>query len=144
MGTDWGNLLKSPYFKAIRYPDTENEHSLDDKPSLFSSLYLRNPRPSAVDLFHDPHILRRSHIGLQVLILFVLGFIMTTSCSNLNPSPNRNRVNYPFSGNWQGEGVDSEGADAEIYIGQGDLEDELFKGSYKGPVDGTYTMWRIR
>ena len=126
-----------------------------------------------------------------VAIFFLLPAVLLTSCANLNFTQNRNQTNYPFSGNWQGKGVDSEGnefvffakvidlgdykyrllildklnthkkpmhimdgvlesnkftytADDGIYVGCGELEDELFKGYYKGPVDGTYVMWRIR
>ena len=129
--------------------------------------------------------------GLRVPILFVLGFLTITSCSNLNPTPNRNRVNYPFSGNWQGEGVDSEGNEATfaamvidlgdykyrmlildkldtdkkpmhimdgelknneftytvddgVYVGAGELKKESFEGYYKGPVDGTFILRRIK
>jgi hypothetical protein len=97
----------------------------------------------------------------------------------------------PFGGNWQGNGVDSEGnefaffakvshlgdnkyrilildkldtlnkplhimdgvlagkkfphtADEGLYEGGGSLSEDLFEGYYKGPVDGTYKMWRIK
>jgi hypothetical protein len=101
-----------------------------------------------------------------------------------------NKTNYPFSGNWQGNGTDSEGneftfaakvshlgdnryqmlildkldtqkkpmhiidgvlennkfpntADEGLYKGNGTLSEDMFEGYYKGPVDGTYKMWRI-
>jgi hypothetical protein len=97
----------------------------------------------------------------------------------------------PFSGNWQGNGTDSEGnkfaffakvshlgdtryrilildkldtrnkplhimdgalennkfphtADDGLYEGGGSLHEDQFEGYYKGPVDGTYKMWRIK
>jgi hypothetical protein len=97
--------------------------------------------------------------------------------------------NFPFSGNWQGNGADAEGnefafaakvndlgdnryrilildkldtlnepihvmdgvlennaftytADEGLYEGGGTLSEDLFEGYYKGPVDGTYRMWR--
>jgi len=100
-------------------------------------------------------------------------------------------MNYQFAGNWQGDGVDSEGnkfvfaakvtalgnhkyrvlildaldsqkeplhvmdgvmkqgqfiytADEGIYNGGGKLDNDIFEGYYKGPVDGTYKMWRVR
>jgi hypothetical protein len=34
-------------------------------------------------------------------------------------------------------------ADNGLYEGRGTLSKERFEGYYKGPVDGTYTMWRI-
>ena len=102
-----------------------------------------------------------------------------------------NQANNPFSGNWQGNGIDSEGsefaffakvshlgdnkyrvlimdkldtlkkpmhimdgllennkfvyaADELLYEGGGTLSKDLFEGYYKGPVDGTYRMWRIK
>ncbi len=35
-------------------------------------------------------------------------------------------------------------ADGGEYVGGGKLDDEMFKGYYKGPVDGTYKMHRVR
>ena len=35
-------------------------------------------------------------------------------------------------------------ADEGIYTGGGTLDDDTFKGWYKGPVDGTYQMQRVR
>ena len=35
-------------------------------------------------------------------------------------------------------------ADGGKYVGGGELDDEMFKGYYKGPVDGTYKMRRVR
>ena len=35
-------------------------------------------------------------------------------------------------------------ADEGLYEGSGTLSKELFEGYYKGPVDGSYEMWRIR
>ena len=34
-------------------------------------------------------------------------------------------------------------ADEGLYEGGGTLSEDLFEGYYKGPVDGTYEMWRI-
>ena len=34
-------------------------------------------------------------------------------------------------------------ADDGAYEGSGTLSKDLFEGYYKGPVDGTYKMWRI-
>ncbi len=99
---------------------------------------------------------------------------------------------FPFTGNWQGDGVDSEGngftfygrvshlggkryrvlildnkldtvekpihvmdgvlesnrfsytSDEGSYEGGGTLSRNLFEGYYKGLVDGTYKMWRIK
>ena len=34
-------------------------------------------------------------------------------------------------------------ADEGLYEGGGTLSEDLFEGYYKGPVDGTYKMWRI-
>ena len=33
-------------------------------------------------------------------------------------------------------------ADEGEYVGGGELDEELFEGYYKGPVDGTYKMQR--
>jgi len=35
-------------------------------------------------------------------------------------------------------------ADEGIYVGGGKLDGDTFEGYYKGPVDGTYTMQRVR
>jgi hypothetical protein len=113
------------------------------------------------------------------------------SCTNQSANSGNNQTNYPFSGNWQGNGTDSEGneftffakvshlgdsryrmlildqldtvkkpmhimdgvlennefpytADEGLYEGGGTLSEDLFEGYYKGPVDGTYKMWRIK
>ena len=34
-------------------------------------------------------------------------------------------------------------ADEGLYKGDGTLSKDQFEGYYKGPIDGTYTMWRI-
>jgi hypothetical protein len=34
-------------------------------------------------------------------------------------------------------------SDEGLYEGIGTLSEDLFEGYYKGPVDGTYRMWRI-
>ena len=34
-------------------------------------------------------------------------------------------------------------ADEGVYVGGGELVDEMFEGYYKGPVDGTYKMHRV-
>ena len=35
-------------------------------------------------------------------------------------------------------------ADKAEFVGGGELDDETFEGYYKGPVDGTYKMYRVR
>jgi hypothetical protein len=35
-------------------------------------------------------------------------------------------------------------ADEGEYVGGGELHDEMFEGYYKGPVDGTYKMYRLK
>ena len=132
-----------------------------------------------------PVIVRCKSIALLSLCLF-LG-----SCTNPDANSDGNQANYPFSGNWQGNGTDSEGnpftffatinhlgdngyrilildrldalnepmhimdgvlennkftytADEGLYEGGGTLSENLFKGYYKGPVDGTFEMWRIK
>ena len=124
-------------------------------------------------------------ISLVSLCLFLI------SCTNPNANSGSNQANYAFSGNWQGNGTDSEGnpfnfvakvshlsdnryrvlildkldtqnkpihimdgvlennkftytADEGLYEGGGTLSEDLFEGYYKGPVDGTYGMWRIK
>ncbi|MBN1907117.1 MAG: hypothetical protein JW927_18705 [Deltaproteobacteria bacterium] len=116
--------------------------------------------------------------------------LVVSSCSNTKIGDDNDQVNYPFTGNWQGNGKDSEGngftfagrvmhsgvnryrimildkldtlkepihimdgvlennrfiytADNGLYEGEGMLNKDMFEGFYKGPVDGTYTMWRI-
>ena len=108
-----------------------------------------------------------------------------------NKHKDSNQANYPFVGNWQGNGTDSDGnqftffakvshlgdnnyrllilneldtleeplhimdgvlennkfsytADEGLYDGGGTLSKDLFEGYYKGSVDGTYKMWRIK
>jgi hypothetical protein len=117
--------------------------------------------------------------------------LLLSSCGNPNVNSDRSQANYPFSGNWQGNGVDSEGneftfaakvnclgdnkyrvlildkldtlkkpmhimdgvlknnkfaytADEGLYVGGGELNNDMFEGYYKGPVDGTYKMWRVK
>ena len=124
-------------------------------------------------------------IALLSLCLF------SSSCINPDSNSGSNQVNYPFVGNWQGNGTDSKGnpfnffakvshlgdnryrmlildkldtlnepmhimdgvlennkfpytADEGLYEGGGTLSKDLFEGYYKGPVDGTYRMWRIK
>ncbi len=130
-----------------------------------------------------PVIVSCKSIALLSLCLF-LG-----SCTNPDTNSGGNEANYPFVGNWQGDGTDSEGnpftfvakvshsgdnkyrilildkldtlnepihimdgvlennefsytADEGIYEGGGTLGKDLFEGYYKGPVDGTFKMWR--
>jgi hypothetical protein len=124
-------------------------------------------------------------IALLSLCLFL------SSCANPNADSDGDQANYPFDGNWQGNGIDAEGneftfaakvshlggnkyrmlildkldtlqkpmhimdgvlednkfpytADEGLYEGGGTLSKDLFEGYYKGPVDGTYKMWRIK
>ena len=35
-------------------------------------------------------------------------------------------------------------ADEGMYVGGGELDDEMFEGYYKGPVEGTYKMRRVK
>ena len=133
----------------------------------------------------DPVILSCTSIVLLYFCLF-LG-----SCTNPNANSGSDQVNYPFIGNWQGNGTDSEGnsftffakvshlgdnkyrmlilneldtlekpmhvmdgvlennkfsytADESLYEGGGTLSKNLFEGYYKGSVDGTFTMRRIK
>ena len=125
---------------------------------------------------------------ISIVFLFLCLFL--SSCTNPNTNSGSNQANYPFTGNWQGNGTDSEGnaftffakvshlgdnkyrmlilrdldtldepihimdgvlennkfpytADEGLYEGGGTLSEDLFEGYYKGPVDGTYRMWRI-
>jgi hypothetical protein len=131
-----------------------------------------------------PAIISCKSIALLSLCLFL------NSCANPNANSKSNQADYPFSGNWQGNGTDSEGneftffakvshlgdnkyrmlildkldtlkkpmhimdgvlennkfpytADQGLYEGGGTLSKDLFEGYYKGPVDGTFRMWRI-
>ena len=131
-----------------------------------------------------PVIVSCKSIALLSLCLFL------SSCANPNTNSGSNQANYPFSGNWQGNGTDSEGneftffarvshlgdnkyrmlildkldtqkkpmhimdgvlennrfpytADECLYEGSGIIYEDMFEGYYKGPVDGTYKMWRI-
>ena len=125
------------------------------------------------------------------VIMFLCASLFLSSCANSDAVSGDNRKIYPFAGNWQGSGIDSEGneftfaakvialgdhkyrvlildkfdtqkepmhvmdgvlkgnkfaytADEGEYVGGGELDDEMFEGYYKGPVDGTYKMHRIR
>lgn len=136
----------------------------------------------------EKHFMLRPIIEALVLLSLWSFFI---SCTNPNANSGSNQANYPFSGNWQGNGTDSEGtpftffakvshlgdhkyrmlildkldtlneplhimdgvlennkftyaADEGLYEGGGTLSKDLFEGYYKGPVDGTYKMWRIK
>ena len=125
------------------------------------------------------------------LIALLSLFLFLSSCTNPDATSGSNQANYPFSGNWQGNGTDSEGnefaffakvsnlgdnryrllildkldtqekpmhimdgvlenntfsytADEGRYEGGGTLSEDIFEGYYKGPVDGTFKMWRIK
>ena len=125
------------------------------------------------------------------VIIFLCTSLFLSSCANSEAVSGSNRRIYPFAGNWQGSGIDSEGneftfaakvialgnrkyrvlvldkfdtqkepmhvmdgvmndnkfvytADEGEYVGGGELDNETFKGYYKGPVDGTYEMQRVR
>ncbi len=129
-------------------------------------------------------------ISCKSIVLLPLCLFLS-SCTNPNANSDSNQAYYPFSGNWQGNGTDSEGnkftffakvshlggnkyrvlildkldtlkepmhimdgvlennkfphtADEGLYEGGGTLSEDLFEGYYKGPVDGTYKMWRIK
>ena len=133
----------------------------------------------------------KSTTRMLVAISILLSSVLLTSCTSLNFTENHNPKNHPFSGNWQGEGIDSEGneytffatvmdlgdykyrvlildaldtqkkpmhimdgelknnkfphtADNGIYVGGGELTEELFDGFYEGPVDGKYRMWKVK
>lgn len=126
-------------------------------------------------------------IAIVVLSLCVA----LSSCTNPKVSSGSNQENYPFTGNWQGDGDDSQGnkftffgkvshsggnryqvlildkldtlnkpihslngilennkfsytADESVYEGSGTLSEDMFEGYYKGPVDGTFKMWRLK
>ncbi|MHC5061836.1 MAG: hypothetical protein ACYTFK_12220 [Planctomycetota bacterium] len=126
-----------------------------------------------------------------VVIMFLCASLFLCSCANPDAVSHGNKKNYPFAGDWQGSGVDSEGneftfaakvvasgydkyrllvldkidtqkdpihvmdgvlkdnvfaytADGGMYVGEGELAEEMFEGYYKGPVDGTYKMHRLR
>jgi hypothetical protein len=136
----------------------------------------------------EKHFMLRPIVAALVL-LFLCTFLI--SCTNPNANSDSNQANYSFSGNWQGNGTDSEGneftfaakvshlgdnkyrvlfldkldtlkepmhimdgvlennkflctADEGLYDGGGTLSKDLFEGYYKGPVDGTFKMWRIK
>jgi len=123
-------------------------------------------------------------IALLSLCLFL------SSCTEPDTDSGSNQENYPFIGNYQGNGTDSEGnpftffakvshsgdnryrilildkldtlekpmhvmdgalenneftytADEGLYEGGGTLSEDFFEGYYKGPVDGSFQMWRI-
>ncbi len=125
------------------------------------------------------------------VIMFLCASLFLSSCANSDAVSGDNRKIYPFAGNWQGSGIDSEGneftfaakvialgdhkyrvlildkfdtqkepmhvmdgvlkgnkfaytADEGAYVGGGELDDEMFEGYYKGPVDGTYKMHRVK
>ena len=129
-------------------------------------------------------------ISSKSIALLSLCFFLSP-CASLSINSDSNRASHPFSGNWQGNGTDSEGneftffarvshsgdtryrmlildkldtikdpihimdgvlednrfsytADEGQYKGGGTLSKDLFEGYYKGPVDGTYKMWRIK
>ena len=128
--------------------------------------------------------------SVAVIMLLCVSLFLS-SCANSDAVSGNNREKYPFAGNWQGSGTDSEGneftfaakvislgdhryrllvldkldtqkdpmhimdgvlkgnkyeytADQGLYIGGGKLTDNIFKGHYKGPVDGTYKMHRVK
>ena len=130
-------------------------------------------------------IVRCISIALLSLCLFL------SSCANPNANSGSNQANYPFSGDWQGNGTDSDGnpftffakvshlgdnnyrmlilseldtleeplhimdgvlennefsytADEGLYEGSGTLSRDRFEGYYKGSINGTYKMWRIK
>ena len=126
-----------------------------------------------------------------VFVVLLCACLFLSSCTNSDAVSSNTREIYPFAGEWEGSGVDSEGneftfaakvislsghkyrilildkldtqkepmhvmdgvmndnkfvytADEAEYVGGGELDNEVFKGYYKGPVDGTYEMQRVR
>ena len=127
---------------------------------------------------------------LLVVIVFLCACLSLSSCAKPDAVSGGDSI-YPFAGDWQGSGVDSEGnefmfaakvlalgghkyrmlildkldtqkkpmhvmdgvlkgnkfpytADEGVYVGGGELGDGMFEGYYKGPVDGTFKMQRLR
>ena len=134
--------------------------------------------------------LRLVTVSCKSALLLFLSIFMSL-CVNPNADSGSNLVEYSFSGNWRGNGTDSEGnsfaffakvshlgenkyrmfilnelnsqnkpihimdgvlenntfsytADEGLYEGGGTLSKDMFEGYYKGPVDGTYTMRRVK
>jgi hypothetical protein len=132
------------------------------------------------------------HFNSKTVLVSCISIALLSLCLILNSctNPYNNQANYPFIGNWQGNGTDSEGnpfaffaevshsggnkyrilildkldtleepihvmdgvlennkysytADEGLYAGGGTLGEDLFEGYYKGPVGGTFQMWRI-
>jgi len=145
--------------------------------------------PTEVDMNHRKGLLLINRYFVFVVFLYACLFL--SSCTNSDAVSGGNRKIYPFVGQWQGSGIDSEGneftfaakvislgghkyrilildkfntqkepmhvmdgvmngnkfvytADEAEYVGGGQLDNEIFKGYYKGPVDGTYEMQRVR
>ena len=44
-----------------------------------------------------------------VFIVFLCGCLFLSSCTNPNAVSSGSRNDYPFAGDWQGSGIDSEG-----------------------------------
>ena len=127
-------------------------------------------------------------ITAVIFLLSLCSFL--NSCTSLIAKNGSTQTDFLFTGNWHGNGIDSEGnkftfaakvdslgynkyrilildkldtlkkpmhimegvllnnkftytADEGLYEGGGELSNNLFEGYYKGPVDGTYKMWRI-
>ena len=57
----------------------------------------------------EKHFKLRSVIVNCRLIALLLLCLFLSSCANPNADSDSNQANYPFVGNWQGSGTDSEG-----------------------------------
>ena len=69
----------------------------------------------------EPVITSCKSIALLSLCLFL------SSCANPNVNSGGNQANYPFSGNWQGNGTDSEGNPFTFFAKVSHLGDNKYR-----------------
>lgn len=139
----------------------------------------------------EKHFKLGSVIAGFISIVLLSLCLFLSSCTTPFANSGTDQANFPFIGNWQGNGTDSESnsftffakvshlgdnkyrilildqldtlnepihimdgvlennkfsytADEGLYEGGGTLSKDRFEGYYKGSIDGTYQMWRIR
>jgi hypothetical protein len=127
-------------------------------------------------------------VATGFFLLYLCTFL--NSCTNHISNTGSTQTDFLFTGDWQGQGTDSEGneftfaakvswlgdnkyrilildkvdtlkepihimegvllnnkftytSDEDLYVGGGELSHNFFEGYYKGPVNGTYRMWRL-
>ena len=75
----------------------------------------------------EKHFELGSFIGRYISIALLSLCLFLSSCSNPNANSDSNQANYPFVGNWQGNGTDSEGNEFTFFAKVSHLGDNKYR-----------------